>query len=181
MHGFRYGFDIGFRGSFDDPNARPRNLRSALNNADLVSEAIFKELSRGHTSGPFPFAPFTHTHCSPIGSAPKPDGSVRLILDLSSPRGQSVNDGISKEEYTCKYAKFDDALSIVLFLGPGAYLAKADIKHAFRICPVMPEQWPLLCFQWIGLFFYRHSFAFWQQELAVHFQHVRHSACLDSP
>ena len=121
VHGFRHGFDIGFRGSFEDPNARPRNLRSALDNVDLVNEAIWKELTRGHTSGPFPFPPFTHTHCSPIGSAPKPDGSVRLILDLSSPRGQSVNDGISKEEFSTKYVKFDDAVSIVLHLGKGLF------------------------------------------------------------
>ena len=151
--GFRYGFDIGFRGSFEDPNARPRNLLSARENVAQVSEAVLKELSRGHTSGPFPYPPFAHTHCSPIGSAPKPDGSVRLILDLSSPRGQSVNDGISKEEFTCKYSKFDDAVSIVLHLGRGAFLGKIDIKHAFRICPVAPEQWPLLCFQWLGQFF----------------------------
>ena len=151
--GFSHGFDIGFRGSFDDPNSRPRNLRSALDHEESVTEAIVKELSRGHTSGPFPFPPFPHTHCSPIGSAPKPDGSVRLILDLSSPRGQSVNDGISKEEFSCKYAKFDDAVSIVLHLGQGAFLAKADIKHAFRICPVSPDQWPLLCYRWLGQFF----------------------------
>ena len=146
VSGFRYGFDIGFRGSFDDPNSRPRNLLSARKNVDQVTEAIAKELSRGHTSGPFPYPPFPHTHCSPIGFAPKPDGSVRLILDLSSPRGQSVNDGISKEEFTCKYSKFDDAVSIILHLGKGAWMGKIDIKHAFRICPVDPEQWPLLCF-----------------------------------
>ena len=153
ISGFTHGFDIGFRGSFEDTNNRPRNLRSARDNAAQVTEAISRELRRGHTSGPFPYPPFPHTHCSPIGSAPKPDGSVRLILDLSSPRGDSVNEGISKEEFSCKYAKFDDAVSIVLHLGQGAYLAKADIKHAFRLCPVCPEQWPLLCFQWLGQFF----------------------------
>ena len=93
------------------------------------------------------------THCSPIGSAPKPDGSVRLILDLSSPRSDSVNDGISKEQFACKYAKFDDAIAIVLSLGPGAFMGKVDIKHAFRVCPVRPDQWPLLCFRWAGHFF----------------------------
>ena len=153
LRGFTHGFDIGFRGDFQDTNSRPRNLRSARNNADLVTEAVAKEVRRGHTSGPFPYPPFPHTHCSPLGSAPKPDGSVRLILDLSSPRGDSVNEGISKEEFACQYSKFDDAVSIVLHLGKGAFLAKADIKHAFRLCPVRPEQWPLLCFQWLGEFF----------------------------
>ena len=153
VHGFRHGFDIGFRGSFADPNARPRNLKSARDNAGKVTEAVVKELVRGHTSGPFPYPPFPHTHCSPIGAAPKPDGSARLILDLSSPRGESVNDGISKEDFRCKYSKFDDAVSIVLHLGQGAVLGKIDIKHAFRICPVDPQQWHLLCFRWLDSFF----------------------------
>ena len=79
-------------------DSRPRNLRSARENFEGVSEAIAKELHRGHTSSPFP-----HTHYSPVGAAPKADGSVRLILDLSSPRGDSVNDGISQEVFACTY------------------------------------------------------------------------------
>jgi hypothetical protein len=74
-------------------------------------------------------------------------------LDLSSPRGDSVNDGISRDEFRCQYSKFDDAVDIVLHLGQGSYIGKIDIKHAFRICPVAPEQWPLLCFRWLGQFF----------------------------
>ena len=42
VEGFRNGFDIGFRGSFTDDNSRPRNLRSGLDNAQLVGEAILK-------------------------------------------------------------------------------------------------------------------------------------------
>ena len=153
LNGFRFGFDIGFRGEFVDLHARPRNLLSSLENPAGVSEAIQKELTRGHTSGPFSSPPFPFTHCSPIGAAPKPDGSVRLILDLSSPRGDSVNDGISQEDFACKFSNFDDAVTIVQRLGPNAWLSKIDIKHAFRICPVLPSQWPLLCFQWMGSFY----------------------------
>lgn len=119
VSGFRYGFDIGFRGSFRTPNARPRNLRTAVDNEALVTAAINKELVRGHTSGPFLQPPFFDTHCSPLGSDPKPDGSVRLILDLSSPRGDSVNEGISKEEFSCSYSSFDDAVQLVRHWGRG--------------------------------------------------------------
>ena len=67
VSGFRYGFDIGFRGTFDDPNARPRNLLSARNNVEQVTEAIAKELSRGHTSGPFPYPLFRTLIAHPSG------------------------------------------------------------------------------------------------------------------
>ena len=38
-------------------------------------------------------------HCSPIGIIPKKNkpGKWRLIVDLSSPPGGSVNDGVDKE------------------------------------------------------------------------------------
>ena len=109
---------------------------------------------RAHV-GPFPLPPFPPTQCSPIaiGAAAKPNGSVHLILDLSSPRGDSVNDGISQEEFRCSYSKFGDAVKIVLEIGQGAYIGKVDIKHALRICPVMPVQRPLLCFQWSGQYY----------------------------
>jgi hypothetical protein len=153
LAGFTFGFDIGFRGALTDLNSRPRNLLSARGNVVQVSAAVAKEVSRGHTSGPFRRPPFVHTHCSPLGSAPKPDGSVRLLLDLSSPRGDSVNEGIDPLEFACKYSKFDDAVDIAVRLGRGAWLAKVDIQHAFRLCPVRPAQWPLLCFQWADCFF----------------------------
>ena len=84
--GLQFGFDIGFTGPFT--NTRPKNNKSACNNKELVQAAIDKEVSRGHTSGPFPHPPFPDTHCSPIGSAPKKDGTARLVMDLSSPTGR---------------------------------------------------------------------------------------------
>ena len=128
----------------DISSTLPHNLLSSRRNPSPVSEAIKKELSRGHTSGPFPEPPFRPFHCSPLGAVPKKDGSYRIILDLSSPRGSSVNDGISREAFSVKYTSFDDAVSLVRSLGPGAFMAKLDIKHAFCLCPVRPYQWGLL-------------------------------------
>ena len=36
----------------------------------------------------------------------------------------------------------------VLELGPGAQLAKIDIKSAYRVIPVHPDDWPLLGMVW---------------------------------
>ena len=96
LDGFTNGFDIGFQGSFNDPNTRPRNLRSAALYEEQVDLAVHREISRGHTSGPFSSQPFQRTHCSPIGAAPKPDGSIRLILDLASPQGPPSTRGFLK-------------------------------------------------------------------------------------
>ena len=153
LNGFTQGFDIGFRGEFSNNNTRPRNNLSARRCHSQIRDAVRKELERGHTVGPFIHPPFPQTHCSPIGAAPKPDGTARLILDLSQPRGDAVNEHISQEEFSCKFSSFDDAVVLVRSLGRGAYMGKIDIKHAFRLCPVWPQQWPLLCYRWGGYFF----------------------------
>ena len=51
------------------------------------------------------------------------------------------------------YSHFDDAVDIVRELGARSRMAKIDIKHAFRICPVKTAQWPLLCYTWLDAFF----------------------------
>ena len=149
--GFTVGFRIGFVG--DVVQTRPKNLRSARLCPHGVRTAIQTEIRRGHTSGPFPYPPFPVTHISPLGAVPKPDGTVCLILDLSSPRGCSINEGISKEDYSVEYIKFDDALSLVREAGRGCSMAKIDIRHAFRIMPVHPDDWHKLCFFLDGYFF----------------------------
>ena len=151
VDGFRHGFDIGFRGSIT-PGVT-KNHKSAHDNKHDVSAAINKEVERGHTVGPFPRPPFTKFHTSPLGAVPKKDGTVRLILDLSYPNGSSINDGISKEEFSVSYSSFDEATQMVLSAGRGSFMAKIDIKHAFRLCPVRPQDYPLLGIQWQGNYY----------------------------
>ena len=43
----------------------------------------------------------------------KNDPTFRIILDVSSPHGESVNDGIDKLEYSVQYQCFDDAVDLV--------------------------------------------------------------------
>ena len=92
-------------------------MRSARDNAAQVTEAIIKELSRGHIAGPFPTPPLENLHCSPLWAVPKHDNTWRLILDLSSPHGQSVNEYISKDDFSVQFTKFDDAVDMVSRLG----------------------------------------------------------------
>ena len=37
--------------------------------------------------------------------------------------------------------------------GKGCFMAKIDIKHAFRLCPVRPQDFPLLGYCWQGCYF----------------------------
>ena len=150
-NGLYFGFDIGFRG-YNHPT-RPKNLLSAKDNAEGLSIAIAKELERGHTAGPFLVPPWDDLHCSPVGAVPKKDGSCRIILDLSQPKGMSINEGIDKEEFIVQYTHFDRAIELVRDAGQGCFMSKADVKHAFRLLPVRPEDWKLLGFKFDELYF----------------------------
>ena len=149
--GFRKGFSLGYtRSRFA---ITPKNLKSALDNESHVTAAIIKELERKHIAGPFLKPPIEPLHCSPLGAVLKKDDAWCLILDLSSPHGYSVNECISKDEFSVTFSKFDDAVNLVRKLGKGARMAKLDVKHAFRIIPVDPQDWDLLGTFWNGYHF----------------------------
>ena len=79
--------------------------------------------------------------------------SNSLCMDLSSLHGSSINDHISKDEYTLHYASFDRALAPVVRHGTNALMAKLDIKHAFGLCPVRREDRELLGLKWQNQFY----------------------------
>ena len=86
--GRSFGFDIGFRGIAVP--SRPRNLRSEEDNPRLVTSALVREVRRGHVAGPLT-SPLPVLCCSPLGSVPKSNGTVRFILDcLLLVAGQSM-------------------------------------------------------------------------------------------
>lgn len=58
---------------------------------------------------------------SRIGAVPKSQpGKWRVIVDLSSPHGGSVNDGISRKYCPMRYVTIDDAAEMMATLGRGA-------------------------------------------------------------
>ena len=89
-------------------------------------------------------------HISPLGVIPKKNkpGKYRLIVDLSSPAGFSINDGISHELSSIKYTSVDHLACLIHSIGRGALLVKADIKEAYRMIPVHPHDQHLLGVRW---------------------------------
>ena len=77
-------------------------------------------------------------------------GKWRLIVDLSSPEDASVNDGIEKEICSLSYTSVDAVADKVMALGRGAMLAKMDIKQAYRMVPIHPQDRRLLGMRWEG-------------------------------
>ena len=62
-----------------------------------------------------------------------------------------MNDGIPSEPCSLKYASVDDAVSIVKALGKGSLLVKIDLKDAYCMISVHPDDYHLLGVTWAML------------------------------
>ena len=100
--------------------------------------------------GPSPRGSIPNLQVSPFGVIRK--GHIpekwRLILDLSHPEGNSVNDGISSQWSSLAYVSIDHVVQAVVRLGRNTLMAKRDIRIAYRIIPVHLQDRPLLGMQW---------------------------------
>ena len=150
MEGLERGFRIGFDHSQAKLKKAGSNLLSASLNQDVVSSYIKEERSLGRLVGPLPQEVAAQAHISPMGAIPKgyTQGKWRLIVDLSSLSGRSVNDGINQAWCSLSYISVDDVTRIIGRMGRGALMEKMDIKSAYHIIPVYPEDQLLLGIKW---------------------------------
>ena len=153
VNGFTFGFDLGYRGT-PASNISVKNLVSTLEFPDVIHKSLMKEVDAGRMLGPLDFLPFEEFQISPVGLVPKKaPGEFRMITNLSSPKGKSVNDCILEEFVHVSYSSLEDAIRLICQCGSSPFLAKLDIKHAFRLIPIKPSQYPLLCIKWNNKFF----------------------------
>jgi hypothetical protein len=81
-------------------------------------------------------------------------GKWRLIVDLSSPKDVSVNDGIDQGNFNLQYVRVDQMVQKVSNLGPGALIAKFDVEDAYPSITFHPSDRFLLCsMKWRGNYF----------------------------
>ena len=148
--GFRIGFDHAHQAAH--LNSARKNLKSAQDNLTVVQEYIDAEVQAGQLV-PIPaHINRDRVHVSPFGVIPKrhQPGKWQLIVDLSLPKGHSVNDGISESLCSLHYPSVHDGARMARALGKGALVAKLDLKNAYRIIPVHPDDRWLLGVRWQG-------------------------------
>ena len=152
VDGIRDGFRTGFVS--ESVSAR-RNMLSASEHPSVIDSYLALEVSKNRVSGPFAAPPISGLQCSPFGVIPKKSqpGKWRLILDLSSPNGHSVNDGTSREQFSLRYISVDTAITVLMELGPGALMAKFDVECAYRNIPIHESERYLLGMRWRDQYF----------------------------
>ena len=126
------------------------NMPSVHQLPDLVEKQIRAEVDAGRLLGPLPPQLARMVQTSSIGLIPKPhqQGKWRLIVNLSSPAGASVNDAIASDSCHMQYTSVLEAARLIQQLGVGTQLAKLDLQNAYRMVPVHPDDHPLLGIRW---------------------------------
>lgn len=153
VDGLREGFRIGFSYGRSECRSAASNMQSALEHPGVVSSFLAAEVGKGRVLGPLPSTGVCElVHTNRFGLVPKGNSGEqwRLIVDLSFPKGASVNDGIEPEMCTVKYTSVDVACRRLLALGRGSMMAKFDVQGAFRTVPVHPHDRWLLGMRWEG-------------------------------
>ena len=139
LDGIQYGFDI-LEGKSPDFRACMTNYKSATDsNRDKVEAQIVDELAQGNylevKSPPLVV--------SSLGAIPKSNGKIRLIHDLSRPRG-GVNQFV--KDSSVSYLTVDHATTL---MSPNCYCAKVDLRNAYRSIPIHPNNYPYTGLSWI--------------------------------
>ena len=156
-----------------------------------IASAIFK-LWNSHTQDKFGFIPpgdltlpsidlqensqeNNNIHVSPFLTRDKPGGTHRrVIIDLSFPRGYSVNAGVQSHTYLdtpflLTLPTIDNITNKIKQLGKGCHLYKTDLSRAFRHVKLDPRDYNLLGLRFNGLYIdsclpfgFRHGSALFQ-------------------
>ena len=154
LNGIRLGFKLGFNHTPHTRSAK-RNKKSADDHPTVTDEYLANEVSLGRVAGPFMHPLIPQLHISSFGVIPKngQPGKWRLIMDLSSPAGSSVNDGIDVDSFSLQYTRVDDIIKMVSKFGFGALIAKFDVLVAYQNVAIHPSDRALLRMGWRGKFY----------------------------
>ena len=170
-----YGFPLDFD-TASPLQHKETNHASAKLFAKDVSHYLQEEMSFKAILGPFDAPPIEHLHISPFMTRPKPSSDHRrVIIDLSFPKGQSVNQGMSSDQYLntsfiLSLPTIDNITQKIHKYGKGSVIYKIDISRAFRHVKIDPDSYFLLDLKLDKYyrdtclpFGYRHGSAIFQQ------------------
>ena len=139
----KFGFPLSIKDAYTLKNTSISNHLSAIAFPQQVSAYLHKEISLGAMLGPMTSPPCEDFHCSPLLTRPKDKDKRRVIVNLSYPKGNSVNDLVDRQhfdhsEFALKFPTVEKIASESLNFGTEGFLAKVDVARAFRNLRVDP-------------------------------------------
>ena len=145
------GANIGCSGNFR-MGSTSKNAESAFLFPREITDAIATWIKKGFAKGPFD-KPEKGAKVNGIMCKQKPNGSARIILNLSAPAGRSVNEGIVAEDFPATMSSTAKWLEVLELAGKGGLMTKVDWSDAYKHIAVRGEDIKLQWFSWLGKFF----------------------------
>ena len=167
----RDGAKIGACGEARWPTVGP-NDKSVAEWGFQVADELASWVKEGLLLGPFtpggmPVSDYT---ISPLTVREKPNGKLRLILDLSFPHldnvnlgdgiPMSVNSGIDKMRFKTSMTSTPLWLEAMRYAGVGGIMSKLDMKSAYKHFHIHKEDLHLQCFSFGGRIFIENKLVF---------------------
>ena len=144
------GADIGCKDPFRQAGMSS-NAPSAVKNGNRVSDAIAVWVKKGFAYGPVKLNEVpVHAKFSGLMATEKPNGSVRIILNLSAPKGSCVNDGIDNSEFLTTMSSTKMWVKALWKAGKGCLMSKVDWSDAYKHVSVRKQDIDLQWFTWCG-------------------------------
>ena len=154
------GADIACRGDYRLPS-RATNAPSAFLEGEKVTDAVADWVAKGFAFGPVPVSSVpANAKFSGLMARPKPNGGARVILNLSAPKGRSVNEGIDTSHLPTVMSSTGQWLSVLNKAGRGCFLTKVDWADAYKHLPVRLEDSHLQWFTWLDKAFKENCLVF---------------------
>ena len=145
----RYGAAIGCKDPYREPSFSS-NAPSAFEDGEKVSDAIASWVLNKYVFGPVDLMDVPpHAKFSGLMTRPKPNGSARVIINMSAPQGFSVNDGISNEDFPAFMSSTWQWVKALHKAGRFARMCKIDWSDAYKHLTVLLADTDLQWFMWL--------------------------------
>jgi len=156
----KFGANIGCYGAARGAS-RSGNAPACEEFADHISDVIASWVDKGFAAGPFTEEELpAEAKVNGILCRQKPNGAVRVILNMSAPLGMSVNDGIDADQFPTKMSSTGKWLKCLNLAGRGCYMTKVDWADAYKHIHVNDKDLDLQWFQWKGRYFFERCLIF---------------------
>ena len=132
------------------------NHASAKNSQRILKKYLQEEKNHGAILGPYETPP-CQLHTSSFLSRERNEFERRVIVDLSWPKGSSVNDATISDQYLgvnfqLTLPTIDHVTRAVTKFGKNSYIAKIDISRALKHVPIDPKDINHLGLHWDGYY-----------------------------
>jgi hypothetical protein len=173
VNDLQYGSAVPF--SVVLPAARTPNNSSVVEHGEEFTDTLAWWIRKGYVAGPFG-APPLHDFRTNAMMAVSQKNKIRIIMDLSAPKGHSYNDAIKDsdlEKVSMSSARLFGYS--IQDCGIGARMWKFDMVDAYKTIPAAQQDLRLQGFTWLGKFFIELKKVFGSKEAVSAFDRLNNT------